>query len=218
MNIILLGPPGAGKGTQASLLCEKFSIGHISTGEMLRQATHSNTEIGLQVKQIIDAGRLVQDDIMINLVVEEISRPLYKKGFLLDGFPRNIVQAKHLHEAGIKVTLIIYLDLADQIIVERLAGRRYHPASGRVYHVKYHPPQHTDIDDLTGEPLIIRKDDHEDVIRHRLSVYHQNTKPLIDWYQSLQPEEFINIDASHKQADIFKQINEIVVAKHLANR
>lgn len=216
MNIILLGPPGAGKGTQASLLCEKFTLGHISTGEMLRQATHSGTEIGLQVKQIIDAGKLVDDDIIINLVVTEVSKPLYKKGFLLDGFPRTIIQAQHLRDAGININLIIYLDLADDIIVERLAGRRYHPASGRVYHVKYHPPRHKDADDITGEQLIIRKDDHEDVIRKRLSVYHQITKPLITWYQSLQPKEFINIDASHRQADIFRQINEIIVAMHLA--
>lgn len=215
MNVILLGPPGAGKGTQAFLLCEKFSINHISTGEMLRQAIHNRTEIGLQVQKIMDSGQLVNDELIINLVITELLKPQYKNGFLLDGFPRNIIQAKHLQTAGIKIDIIIYLNLSDEIIVERLAGRRYHAASGRIYHIKYHPSQQEDVDDITGETLITRKDDEESVIRHRLYVYHQTTKPLIEWYQTSQPDRFINIDASGKKTDIFNNINQFVLYKTL---
>ena len=210
MNIILLGPPGAGKGTQALLLCEKFSIGHISTGEMLRQAIYHRTELGLKAQQATEAGKLVSDELIINLVINEISTPPYENGFLLDGFPRNLVQAKSLQSTGIKIDFIIYLNLDDQIIIDRLAGRRYHLASGRVYHVKYSPPKQPNIDDITGEQLVIRKDDQEEIIRQRLSVYHQTTKPLIKWYEAAEQEKFINIEASGKQADIFSEINKFV--------
>ena len=210
MNIILLGPPGAGKGTQALLLCKKFSIGHISTGEMLRQAIYHRTELGLKAQQATEAGKLVSDELIINLVINEISTPPYENGFLLDGFPRNLVQAKSLQSTGIKIDFIIYLNLDDQIIIDRLAGRRYHLASGRVYHVKYSPPKQPNIDDITGEQLVIRNDDQEEIIRQRLSVYHQTTKPLIKWYEDAEQEKFINIEASGKQADIFSEINRFV--------
>ena len=211
MNIILLGPPGAGKGTQASLLCKEFSIGHISTGEMLRQAIYNNTALGLQAQKIIEAGKLVSDDIIINLVKKEIFEPKYEKGFLLDGFPRNLIQGKSLRETGIAIDFIIYLDLDDQIIIERLSGRRYHPTSGRVYHIKYDPPKQANVDDITGEKLIIRKDDQEEVIRERLYVYHQTTKPLIEWYQAAEYKKFIKIDASKKQAEIFSEIEKFLI-------
>jgi adenylate kinase len=210
MNIILLGPPGAGKGTQALLLCEKFSIGHISTGEMLRQAIYHRTELGLKAQQATESGKLVSDDLIINLVRNEISKPQYKNGFLLDGFPRNLVQAKSLQNTGIKIDFIIYLNVDDQIIIDRLSGRRYHLESGRVYHVKYSPPKQLNVDDITGEQLVIRKDDQEEIIRQRLNVYHQITKPLINWYETKDRTKFINIDASSKQPEIFSKIIELV--------
>ena len=215
MNIILLGPPGAGKGTQAVLLCKQFSIGHISTGEMLRQAIYNSTELGLQAKQEIEAGKLVSDKLIVNLVFNEIEKPQYQNGFLLDGFPRNLIQVKFLQETGIKIDSIIYLNLDDQTIIDRLSGRRYHLGSGRVYHVKYSPPKQPNVDDITGEELIIRTDDQEEIIRQRLYVYHQTTKPLIEWYESNASEKFIKIDASGKQPEIFSEINKIMFQKGL---
>lgn len=212
IRIILLGPPGSGKGTQAELLCKKFSIGHISTGEILRQAILKNTTLGLQAKQAIDSGQLVSDDIIINLVTTTISNPGCANGFLLDGFPRNLVQTKAMQSSEIIIDFIIYLKVADQIIIERLSGRRYHPGSGRIYHIKYNPPKHPGLDDITGEPLIIRDDDQEQIIRKRLLVYHQSTKQIIEWYQVKEHEKFIEIDGSLKQTEIFSKILDFIDA------
>lgn len=215
MNIILLGPPGAGKGTQALLLCKKFSIKHISTGEILRQAIQNSTDLGLQAKQIIEQGNLVNDELIINLVISTIAKPEYNSGILFDGFPRNLLQAKSLKQMKINIDAVIYFDLTDEIIIDRLVGRRYHLNSGRVYHIKYNPPKQPNIDDITGEPLIIRKDDQEEVIRQRLYVYYQTTKPLIEWYQNEFHEKFIKIDASNKQSEIFSNICEFFTQKSL---
>ena len=210
MKIILLGPPGSGKGTQAELLCKEFSIGHISTGEILRQAILKNTTLGFQAKQAIDAGKLVADDLISNLVAEEITKSSCANGFLLDGFPRNLIQTKSLEQSGVVIDFIIYLNVADQIIVERLSGRLYHPGSGRIYHVKHNQPKHSNVDDITGEPLITRLDDQEQIISQRLLVYHQSTEQMIEWYQTREPEKFIEIDASRKKAEIFKEIIDFV--------
>lgn len=206
IRIILLGPPGSGKGTQAALLCEKFSIGHISTGEILRQAILHNSELGLQAKQAIDSGQLVSDELIINLVTAKIASASCINGFLLDGFPRNLEQNQALQIAKIEIDFIIYLKVADHIIIERLSGRRYHSASGRIYHVKYNPPQHSGLDDISGEPLIVRTDDQEKIISKRLLVYHQSTKQIVEWYQQKEYKKFIEIDGSEKQAEIFSEI------------
>lgn len=183
MRIILLGPPGAGKGTQAHRIMEKFNIPQISTGDMLRAAVKAGTPLGIQAKSAIDAGELVSDDIIIGLVKERINEPDCLHGFLFDGFPRTIPQAEAVDLANIAIDHVVEIDVADDEIVHRLSGRRIHPASGRVYHVDYHPPKNEGVDDVTGEPLIQRDDDQENTIRNRLSVYQQQTAPLIDYYQ-----------------------------------
>lgn len=182
MRIILLGAPGAGKGTQAQYLMGKFGIPQISTGDMLRAAIKAGSELGLAAKRVIDEGKLVSDEIIIGLVEERISQPDCANGFLLDGFPRTIPQADAMVEAGIKIDHVIEFDVADQVIVERLSGRRVHPASGRIYHVTYNPPAVAGKDDESGEDLVIRPDDEEQTVRKRLAVYHEQTKPLVDYY------------------------------------
>lgn len=182
MRIILLGAPGAGKGTQAQFLMARYGIPQISTGDMLRAAIKAGTELGLAAKKVMDEGKLVSDDIIIGLVKERISQDDCSKGFLLDGFPRTIPQADAMKDAGVVVDHVIEFDVPDSVIVERMAGRRVHPASGRVYHVVYNPPKVADIDDETGEALIVRDDDKEETVRHRLSVYHDQTKPLVTYY------------------------------------
>ncbi|MFN7097407.1 MAG: adenylate kinase [Gammaproteobacteria bacterium] len=184
MRLMLLGSPGAGKGTQAQFITEYYGIPQISTGAMLRAAVAVGTPLGKQAKAIMDAGQLVSDDIMINLVKERISQPDCKNGFLLDGFPRTIPQAEALIKAGIKLDYIIEIDVNDEEIVHRMSGRLIHLASGRTYHKDYHPPKVAGKDDETGEPLIQRDDDKEETVRHRLKVYHDQTKPLIDYYQN----------------------------------
>jgi len=184
MRIILLGAPGAGKGTQAQFLMARYGIPQISTGDMLRAAIKAGTELGLAAKKVMDEGKLVSDDIIIGLVKERIAQDDCATGFLLDGFPRTIPQADAMKDAGVVVDHVIEFDVPDSVIVERMAGRRVHPASGRVYHIVYNPPQSPDTDDETGEPLIVRDDDKEETVRHRLAVYHEQTKPLVSYYST----------------------------------
>lgn len=188
MRIILLGAPGAGKGTQARFITEKFNIPQISTGDMLRAAVRAGTPLGLQAKEIMAQGGLVSDDLIINLVKERIQEDDAKNGFLFDGFPRTIPQAEALCEAGIAIDYVIEIDVADEEVIERISGRRVHEASGRVYHVKYNPPKEVNKDDETGEALIQRPDDVEETVRKRLEAYHNQTKPLVNFYQTLSKD------------------------------
>ena len=185
MRVILLGAPGAGKGTQAKFITEKFGILQISTGDMLRAAVKAGTELGLIAKGVMDSGGLVSDDLIINLVKERIAQPDCVNGFLFDGFPRTIPQAEALVKAGVELDHVLEIAVEDEEIVQRIAGRRVHEASGRVYHTVYNPPKVAGKDDVTGEDLVQRKDDTEETVRHRLSVYHSQTKPLVDFYQKL---------------------------------
>lgn len=185
MRVILLGAPGAGKGTQAKFITEKFGIPQISTGDMLRAAVKAGTPLGLEAKAIMDAGKLVSDELIINLVKDRIAQHDCAKGFLFDGFPRTIPQAEALVTAGVELDAVVEIAVADEEIVKRIAGRRVHEASGRVYHVIYNPPKVEGKDDETGDSLVQRKDDTEETVRHRLAVYHDQTKPLVDFYQKL---------------------------------
>lgn len=185
MRIILLGAPGAGKGTQAQFITEKYGIPQISTGDMLRAAIKAGTELGKQAKSVIEAGQLVSDDIILGLIKERITEKDCEKGFLLDGVPRTIPQAEGLKALGVDIDYVIEFDVADDVIVERMSGRRAHLASGRTYHVVYNPPKVADKDDLTGEDLVIRDDDKPETVRARLEVYHTQTAPLIDYYGAL---------------------------------
>lgn len=182
MRIILLGGPGAGKGTQANYIKDRYGIPQISTGDMLRAAVKAGTPLGLEAKKIMDAGGLVSDDIILGLVKERIQQPDCQKGFLLDGFPRTIPQAEAVKQQGIKIDSVVEIDVDDEEIIKRMSGRRVHTASGRTYHVVFNPPKKPDTDDVTGEPLIQRDDDKEDTVRKRLKVYHEQTEPLIDYY------------------------------------
>jgi adenylate kinase len=186
MRIILLGAPGAGKGTQARFITEKFTVPQISTGDMLRAAVKAESPLGLQVKDVMDSGGLVSDEIIIALIQERLQQPDCANGFLFDGFPRTIPQAEALRDAGVHLDHVLEIAVDDEEIVGRLSGRRVHPASGRVYHTEYNPPKVAGVDDLTGEELIQRKDDLEETIRHRLSLYHSQTKPLVAFYQNLE--------------------------------
>jgi adenylate kinase len=185
MRIILLGAPGAGKGTQAEYLREKFSIPQISTGDMLRAAVKAGSPLGLQVKSVMESGGLVTDDIIIALIKDRITQGDCANGFLFDGFPRTIPQAQALVDAGIDIDVVLEIDVPDEEIVRRLSGRRVHPGSGRIYHIDNKPPENAGVDDITGEPLIQREDDKEATVRKRLDVYHQQTKPLVDFYSKL---------------------------------
>lgn len=189
MRLILLGAPGAGKGTQAQFITEKYGIPQISTGDMLRAAVKAETELGLQAKEVMDAGGLVSDDIIIGLVKERITDADCANGFLFDGFPRTIPQAQAMVEAGVNIDHVVEIAVDDEEIVARLSGRRVHPGSGRVYHVIYNPPQHEGLDDQTGEPLVQRDDDKEDTVRKRLEVYHSQTSPLIDFYENMDGDD-----------------------------
>ena len=185
MRIILLGAPGAGKGTQAQFLMGKFGIPQISTGDMLRAAINAGTQLGVAAKRVMDEGKLVSDELIIGLVKERITQADCAGGFLLDGFPRTIPQADAMKDAGIKVDHVIEFDVNDEVIVERMSGRRVHPGSGRVYHLRYNPPKVEGKDDETGEELAIRPDDQEQTVRKRLGIYHNQTKPLVDYYTEL---------------------------------
>jgi len=185
MRMMLLGSPGAGKGTQASFITKALGIPQISTGEMLRAAVKAGTPLGLQAKAIMESGQLVSDDLMIALVAKRIAEPDCARGFLLDGFPRTLIQAEALINHGIDLDCVIEIDVPDDDIVERMSGRLWHPSSGRVYHHTFHPPKQAGLDDLTGESLVQRADDNEATVRERLKVYHEQTKPLIAFYQTL---------------------------------
>ena len=185
MRIILLGAPGAGKGTQAGFITKKFGIPQIATGDMLRAAVKAESPLGLEVKQVMETGGLVSDEIIIGLIKERILADDCANGFLFDGFPRTIPQAEALREAGVEIDHVIEIAVDDEEIVERIAGRRMHPATGRTYHIEHNPPKVAGKDDETGEDLIQRDDDKEETVRHRLSVYHSQTKPLVKFYQDL---------------------------------
>ena len=182
MRLILLGAPGAGKGTQAGYICQAYGIPQISTGDMLRAAVKAGTPLGLAAKKVMDAGILVGDDIIIGLVKDRITHPDCANGFLFDGFPRTIPQAEAMKQAGVKLDCVLEIDVPFDAIIERMSGRRVHVASGRTYHVRFNPPQKEGLDDQTGEPLIQREDDKEDTVKKRLAVYNEQTRPLVDYY------------------------------------
>jgi adenylate kinase len=182
MRLILLGAPGAGKGTQATFIKEKFGIPQISTGDMLRAAVKAGTPLGLEAKKVMDAGKLVSDDIIINLVKERLKESDCQHGYLFDGFPRTIPQAEAMKAAGVKIDFVLEIDVPHSEIIERMSGRRTHPASGRTYHTRFNPPKVEDTDDITGEPLVQREDDKEETVRKRLEVYETQTRPLVDYY------------------------------------
>jgi adenylate kinase len=213
MRLILLGPPGAGKGTQAQKICESFQIPQISTGDMLRAAVKSGSELGQQLKAVMDSGALVSDELIIKLVKERISEPDCASGFLFDGFPRTIPQAQALKDAGVEIDHVVEISVPDSEIVDRMSGRRSHPGSGRVYHIKYNPPKVEDRDDVTGEPLVQRDDDKEETVQKRLAVYREQTSPLIDFYQlfaesSEQTPKYHKISGVGSVDDIAGQIAE----------
>lgn len=216
MKIILLGAPGAGKGTQARLIAKSLEIPQISTGDMLRLAVKENNPLGILAKKIMEEGGLVSDDIIIQLVKERIKQSDCKKGFLLDGFPRTIPQAQAIQDQGINIDHIIELDVSDDEIIKRLSGRRIHPKSGRVYHIDYHPPKEPEKDDFTGEALIQREDDIEETVRKRLGVYHAQTRPLIEFYQKLSQHsengkpKVSKISGVHSVEDVAQQISKIL--------
>ncbi len=182
MRLILLGAPGAGKGTQAQYICERYDIPQISTGDMLRAAVKAGTPLGIEAKKVMDAGGLVSDDIILGLIKERLQQPDCAKGFLFDGFPRTIPQAEALKDQGVKLDFVVEVDVPDEEIIKRMSGRRVHPGSGRTYHVVFNPPRIEGKDDLTDEPLIQRDDDKEETVRKRLDVYHSQTKPLVEFY------------------------------------
>ena len=184
MRLILLGPPGAGKGTQANFIKEKFGIPQISTGDMLRAAVKAGTPLGLEAKKVMDAGGLVSDDIIIGLVKDRLQQDDCKAGYMFDGFPRTIPQADAMKDAGVPIDFVLEIDVPDAEIVERMSGRRAHLASGRTYHVKYNPPKVEGKDDVTGEDLVQRDDDKEETVKKRLDVYHSQTKPLVEYYST----------------------------------
>ena len=184
MRLILLGAPGAGKGTQAQFICEKFAVPQISTGDMLRAAVKAGTELGIAAKKIMDAGGLVSDDIIIGLVKDRLTQPDCSKGYLFDGFPRTIPQAQAMKDAGVPIDYVLEIDVPFEAIIDRMSGRRVHPASGRTYHITFNPPKVEGKDDVTGEVLIQRDDDKEETVRKRLQVYNDQTRPLVDYYST----------------------------------
>ena len=189
MKLILLGAPGAGKGTQAAFITQKYGIPQISTGDMLRAAVKAGTPLGLQAKGVMESGGLVSDELIINLVKERIAQPDCANGFLFDGFPRTIPQAEAMKQAGVKLDYVLEIDVPFDAIIERMSGRRSHPASGRTYHVKFNPPKAEGKDDLTGEPLVQRDDDKEETVRKRLQVYNDQTRPLVSYYSEWAGKE-----------------------------
>ena len=214
MKIILLGAPGAGKGTQAKYLKHKFNITQISTGDMLRSAVSKKTELGLQAKKFMEDGQLVPDELIINLVKLRVNEPDCLNGFLLDGFPRTITQAEAMNDEGINIKVVIEINVSDRIIIERLSGRRIHLPSGRIYHITNNPPKNKGIDDETGESLVIRDDDIPKTIMKRLETYHRETEPLINFYSSWENKDintkpiFIRVDGSKEAIDINNMLSE----------
>ena len=209
MKIILLGPPGAGKGTQAEIICKNFSIPHISTGDMLREAIANETTIGKQAKEIMDAGNLVPDNVIISLVKERIENDDCKNGYLFDGFPRTIPQADALENQEIFMDIVLELTIEDELIINRMSGRRIHQPTGRSYHLEFNPPKEDGIDDFTGEPLIQREDDKPETVKNRLEVYRDQTNPLIVYYRSKSVQtdlKYIEIDGSRAMDEVSSQI------------
>jgi adenylate kinase len=211
MRIILLGAPGAGKGTQAQFIMDKYGIPQISTGDMLRAAIKAGTELGKQAKSVIDAGQLVSDEIILGLVKERIAQEDCTKGFLLDGFPRTIPQADGLKENGVSIDYVLEFDVADEVIVERMSGRRAHLPSGRTYHVTFNPPQVEGQDDVTGEPLVIREDDKPETVLARLGIYHEQTAPLIAYYNKeaeAGKTQYLKFDGTKLVAEVSAEIEK----------
>ena len=200
MRIILLGSPGSGKGTQAKFITEKYAIPQISTGDMLRAAVRDGTALGVAAKKVMDAGGLVSDDIILGLIKERIGQPDCINGYLLDGFPRTIAQAQGLEAMGVVIDHVIEINVPDEDIIERIAGRRVHPESGRTYHIQHQPPKVEGIDDVTGEVLIQRDDDKEETVRKRLSVYHEQTKPLVGYYS--EPSQLVKFNSMSGIGDV----------------
>jgi len=212
MRIILLGSPGSGKGTQAQFITEKYGIPQISTGDMLRAAVKDGTPLGLEAKKVMDAGELVSDQIILALIKERIAEPDCVKGFLLDGFPRTIAQAEGLVAMQVDIDYVVEIAVDDTEIIKRMAGRRVHPASGRTYHIEFNPPEQEGLDDITHEPLIQRDDDKEEVVRKRLTVYHQQTKPLVDFYSNMTEKtiQFASIPGVGSVSDITQKLFSIL--------
>ncbi len=207
MRIILLGSPGSGKGTQAQFITEKFAIPQISTGDMLRAAVREGTPLGIEAKKVMDAGGLVSDDIILGLIKERIAQADCKNGYLLDGFPRTIAQAEGLATMGVELDYVIEIAVDDEEIIKRMSGRRVHLDSGRTYHVVFNPPKQEGLDDVTGEALIQRDDDKEDTVRKRLSVYHEQTKPLVGFYSAdNQSSKFASIAGVGSVSDITAKV------------
>ena len=205
MRLILLGPPGAGKGTQANIIRQKFGIPQISTGDMLRAAIQAGTPLGTELKKVLDAGQLVCDDIIMDLVKERLKKPDCKAGYLFDGFPRTIPQADAIEQAGIAIDYVLEIDVPDEEIITRMSGRRVHPGSGRVYHLKFNPPKTEGKDDATGEPLVQREDDLEETVRKRLEVYRAQTRPLVDYYKRLAADKYRKISGRGSVDEVTKR-------------
>lgn len=215
MKIILIGPPGAGKGTQANFIKEKFNIPQISTGDMLRAAVSAGTELGLEAKKVMDAGGLVSDELILELVKERISEDDCKNGYLFDGFPRTIAQADGMAESGIDVDYVVEIKVEDGPIIKRMSGRRVHLASGRTYHIEFNPPRVEGKDDETGEELIQRDDDQDETVRKRLSVYHEQTSPLINYYTELSNQngtniKYVNVNGMQDVKDVMQDIMSLL--------
>jgi len=213
MKIILLGAPGAGKGTQAQFIMNKFGIPQISTGDMFRAAIKAGIELGKQAKALMDEGKLVPDELTVALVKDRISQPDCANGFLLDGFPRTIPQADALKDSGVKIDYVLEFDVPDEVIVERMSGRRVHQASGRSYHIVYNPPKVEGKDDVTGEDLIIRADDKPETVLDRLAVYHKQTSPLIDYYQAEAKAgntQYFRLDGTQKVEAVSQELDKIL--------
>jgi len=212
MRIILLGPPGAGKGTQAQFICQQFAIPQISTGDMLRAAVAAGSELGRQAKSIMDAGGLVSDDIIIALVKERLLDADCAQGCLFDGFPRTLVQAQAMIDEQIAIDYVLEIGVSDEEIIKRLSGRRVHPGSGRVYHVDYNPPRQSGLDNETGEPLVQRDDDREETVRNRLGVYHEQTRPLVDFYRNADAVKYHKLDGVGAVDEIAQAILRVLSA------
>lgn len=209
MNLILLGMPGAGKGTQAEIIQREQGIANVSTGAMMREVSRAETDLGKKVQEYLSTGKLVPDDIIIQMLVERISQSDCENGFLLDGFPRNLDQAKALDEAKVEINLILFLKISEKEIIERMSGRRVHLPSGRSYHIAHNPPKTEGKDDVTGETLIQREDDHPDVIKKRLNVYYDETEPLLSFYRQ-KDISFYEIDASKTLEEVSEDIRNVI--------